>query len=316
MGIHRTIRSAPPSLDLMSAHGIVFTRSLRVHGRMERTTFVPRCRKANKYHQSYTTMNPRPKHLIVSLMLSTVALMTPSPTYAVIPGPITGGLSFLSFGVGVLGITGGVAGLPPNTAGRFGVGLGGLAIAVLDPPEATYISGQISLRYPGNFLTVDSIGWFQEFALDPTIAVPPVTTNGFLMPGFYPLQAPNPSMNVSVSDSFGQLIVHFDSPTGIVVPSSSEHANILGVVFKNISESDLEWILDEHGGNLFQQGSDQYLMCRDADGRIYRCGSETPAFSYRVMPVPEPATYPLIGVAVLCFEIFISRGKLSRRSFR
>lgn len=247
----------------------------------------------------------------VVVVLAFVALIGvfPNPLLAGTSTAITGPLMWWSIGVGAAGVIGGAAGVQQTTAGRVASAVGGGALAVFDPDSHTFLSGQIALTFPANLIDVELVGWFREFGADPTLLVPPVTTNGFLEAGGpYPLQPAAAGMTVTLTETTGNLIIRFDAPAGITVDPAEEHINTVGIFFRNISGSDLEWTIADGPGNFFQRPAEQFLLCQDPDGTVTSCGSLTPAFTYLIQPVPEPATWSLFGAALLVVIVGWRRG--------
>lgn len=225
------------------------------------------------------------------------------PVYAVVATLPTAGLAATSVAVGVVGALGGITGA--NGGGwlnRIFLGVGGAGLTVLDPPAAAFYGGSITIDYPSNLLAFDHIGWFGNFASDPSAAPPPPVT-AEEQAGFYDSngvvynlqEGPSGTMQVSVSNHSGVLTISFSSPTGIAAPPAQDF-NFMGITFTNVSGHVLDWALDQGGGaNFFLDNAASSLTCKPEPSFLQPvgCSANAPIIGYQIS-VPEPSTWALM----------------------
>jgi hypothetical protein len=242
----------------------------------------------------------------LSIGLTTLALFCASSGLAAVAELPTAGLATTSLIVGAAGVVGG---------GWF-TRLASYGLGIVDPPSGTFYSGTIVIDYPENLLAVSGVGWFGNFAVDPTVPAPPVSTTPFFDVSSSPYnfnQSPNSGLTVSTTNSGGVLTLSFNAPNGISVDSGTEF-NLLAVTFQNISGSDLAWnVVGPHGqANFFDNAAQQTLTCRPDPTfpTPVTCGENTPANRYFVTPVPEPRSLPVLMLALAgCWVRGRARGR-------
>ena len=179
----------------------------------------------------------------------------------------------------------------------------GYGVGLVDPDPATFYEGKIVIAYPADLLSITSVGWFGNFAANPSLAVPPVVSSPFfeLDPTNTPYnlgQAPAPSLRTSMSTSGGLLTIRFDAPGGISVDQGA-HFNLLAFTFQNISGQDLLWrtVGPSGSANFYSDAAQQILTCRPDPNYLtpVTCGNDTEAYRYQVTAVPEPSSMILLG---------------------
>lgn len=239
------------------------------------------------------------------------------PAWAVVGELPTAGLATASIAVGVVGAAGGITGA--NGGGwlnRILLGVGGTGLTILDPSPGTFFGGSITIDYPSDLLAFDYVGWFGNFASDPSAAPPPPVTSEE-QTGFYDFneviynlkEGPSSAMQTSVSDHNGVLTISFTSSTGISAPSS-EDFNFMDVAFTNISGHVLDWSLaPANGGNFFSDNALSTFVCKPDPTYLAPtgCSANAPITGYHIS-IPEPSTWALmlLGFAGLGFARYRS----------
>ena len=249
------------------------------------------------------------KRIVVSLALLSVTSVP--PLFGAAAGLLSGGLGWASLAVGVLGAGNGITGANGGGAGnRLITGVGGTALGVFDPSPGTFYTGQLVIEYPSDLISVAYVGWYGNFAVDPTVPIPPVTADEAT--GFYDSngvvyqlqQAANTALNATVSKSGGVLTINFNDPAG-VLGNSAGHFNFLDVAFTNISGEPLVWSTVAAGGssNFFENNAQSTLTCvPDPSYTVpVSCGGSTAPTSFSVIETPEPGAFgaTVIGLFAL-----------------
>jgi PEP-CTERM motif-containing protein len=250
------------------------------------------------------------KGIVILSGSAALCITLAQPAYAAFASLPTFGLAVASVAVGVLGAAGGITGAHGGGAGnRVFVGVGGTALGIFDPLPGTFYSGSLVINYPADLLSVAYIGWFGNFAVDPSVAFPPETAEE--KTGFYDSngvvydlqQAPNPLMTVTTTNIGGVLTVNFVSSAGIT-SSSADDFNFMDVGFTNISGNTLNWGISNVGeaSNYFLDSAASTLTCIPNAGPLIpvACGGDTLPIYYTV-GTPEPSTWAmmLLGFAGL-----------------
>jgi|GEM_PF-4685391 len=255
-----------------------------------------------------TALIKRTSFLVAVIVLGSVAVR---PAFAVTAAVPTVGLAVTSVGVGALGVLG----------GGWKTRLLGYAVGIIDPDPATFYEGKIVITYPEDLLAVTGIGWFGNFAEDPSLPVPSVVSTPFFEfdPATTPynfLQQPNPILGVSTSATGGIVTVEFDaSPNGVTV-NSNAHFNLLSIMFQNISGQELQWEQADPSepANFFSNPAQQILTCRpDPSYPVpVTCGVDAEPYRYQVSAVPEPETLWLLATGFVGLLVITTGGRASK----
>ncbi len=235
---------------------------------------------------------------LLFVLVLVLAGATVRRAFAVTAAVPTAGLAVTSVVVGAAGVLDG---------GWF-TRIAGYAVGLIDPDPGTFYEGKIVITYPEDLLAVRGVGWFGNFAEDPSDPVPPVVLDPFFEYDTTTiddtfLQPPNPALVTSTSDSGGVVTVEFDaSPSGVTVESGA-HFNLLSIMFQNISGQALEWKLADAGkpANFFSNPEQQILTCRPdfSFPDPVTCGVDAPPYRYQVSVVPPVPTLSQWGMIIL-----------------
>jgi len=233
-----------------------------------------------------------------------VALLGPlcGSMYATTLTPATGGLALVSYGTGALGVGGAVAGGFGGGWKSFFGGVASVGLILVDPPSGDFYSGTFVLEYPDTLLAPVAVGWFGNFAANPSSPTPPVMSTGYVnLPGgtYDWFQAANPAIHATVTNDtsnplVGVLTVTFSDPDGVPAQTGVDF-NMFNMQLQNISGQTLLWKINTTGGgNLFQNAAAQSSMCIP-DPLFYAnpitCGDDgSTSFHYDVSRVPEPSS--------------------------
>ena len=234
--------------------------------------------------------------VVVATLLSSIAI---KPAFAVTSAVPTAGIAVTSF---IVGGAGAVVG------GGWKTRLGGFLVGVIDPVPATFLEGKIVIEYPEELLAVTGVGWFGNFAEDPSQPFPPAFSEPFFdldpATALYDfMQPPNPVLTTSTSATGGVVTVEFDAtPDGIIV-DSGENFNLLSIMFQNISNQELLWNQADppESANFFSISDEQILTCLP-DPTVpvpVTCGVDDEPFTYTVTLVPVPESNSTLSFLVL-----------------
>lgn len=236
--------------------------------------------------------------------------LTPSPAGAIVNLPATAGVAGVSLkvagGVAGAGATGiGVAAAAGSTWGVIGatlIGLGGVAIGVLDPPSGTFYDGSFNIRYDGSQFDFIGAGWMGDWGADaslPAFPLDPATWD------FVVLQPPASGLTTSLTNdpAAGVLNITFDwGASGHAVPGP-EPFNLFGYLLqakRPLSAISLGNAASPPPDANFYVASAALRCSLPNDDLVRPCGEATTEY-YRVTTVPEPGAWALMlfGFAAL-----------------
>ena len=106
-----------------------------------------------------------------------------------------------------------------NLAGDLLV-VGGIAIAVLDPPAGTFYSGAFTIHYPSALFAPYQAGWLGDWSETPSDAAPPADPLGFPNGAQFTIHVANPAMQTSTTDPGGLQTTTFDGGRKVTQPAA------------------------------------------------------------------------------------------------
>lgn len=196
--------------------------------------------------------------------------------------------------------------------------VGGIAAAVVDPPDGTFYTGSWTIHYPGNLLQAYESGWLGDWGNNPSDPAPPAYPLGFPVAGSFVVHAPNSGLaTTTVNDPVSGLqTTTFDwGPAGHAV-DGTDPFNMFAALFQAKETVRLNY-LGTSTSDAPAPGANFYITTPGVYCSVYpsnvisECGeSQTQYFS--VTPTPEPGTLLLLGSGVLGVSGFLRRRLLNR----
>ena len=248
-------------------------------------------------------------------VISCAALALPlvlisGPAGAIVGTPSTAGVATASLKVaGVITVAGASAiGVSAKAKSNWGIlggtllGLGGIAIGVLDPPSGTFYDGSFNIRYDGSQFDFVGAGWMGDWGADASLPAFPLDPATW---GSAVLQSPASGLTTSLTNDpvAGVLNVTFDwGPSGHAVPGPDPF-NVFGYLLQAkqpLSAISLGNAASPPPGSNFYVASAILNCSLPHDDLIQRCGEPTTEY-YRVTTIPEPGAWALMlcGFAAL-----------------
>lgn len=255
--------------------------------------------------------------IIASCILSGCILFsTSSPVFAIGATPLTAATSNASHvgtaaGLSAAGVAFAATTQAKSWYGAVGGFLGGLiltagsvGISLVDPPEATYLSGSFDLIYPSDLFTPIFSGWLGDWGVNPDLAPPPVNPLDWGDGIQFFIQPPAAGLSSFIDTTTpGIVSVSFDWGTNGTQASTSDNFNFFATAFE-VERDVRATYLGEHstppaGANNYIANT-QILCIPPEEDEPSFCGSETTGY-YRITPIPLPPTAFLILGPVLFF---------------
>ncbi len=196
----------------------------------------------------------------------------------------------------------------------------------VDPPSESIESGRVTVFYDTSLFTVVDTGWVGDFALDASIASPPVTGNG-VIPTLDPngqaweLQGSSVGMasyNVILDNIQGIITIEFDWGDTPFVPSTTDHFNFFGIAVEIPDNVTGFEFVTRGTGDFGLLGSPDDVVTNGTNSLTYMsctsgfCG-ESPFGDLSVITtVPLPASIWLFGTGAI--GLFLAKRKKYNQS--
>ncbi len=206
-----------------------------------------------------------------------------------------------------------------GVAGGVALGLGGIALGMVDPTPAKFYTGKFQIHYPSNLLQPGISGWLGDWGSNPALQPPPVDPKDWgttESPTLVTIQSPNSSLSANVTDDLNGLqIVNFDwGPSGYTEQSPgpfhffassfiSKENNLRGRLLGDFDAPPSD-------ANFYISASE--IICLPSDEVVKQNCGEPQTSYYRLERVPSPL--PILGVsATLGFSRKLRKRMKSRK---
>ena len=180
-----------------------------------------------------------------------------------------------------------------NLAGDLLV-VGGIAIAVLDPPAGTFYSGAYTIHYPSALFAPYQAGWLGDWSETPSDAAPPADPLGFPNGAQFTIHVANPAMQTSTTDPGGLQTTTFDwGPQGHAA-SGSDPFNMYAAMFTAKETVNIGYLGTFDAGAPPPAGANYYvtstgMQCSTAGSTTIRTCGDAQTQYFEVSSVPEPS---------------------------
>jgi hypothetical protein len=263
--------------------------------------------------------------------LAPLSLAVSNLAYGVTATGVSAGTSNLSLKVaaGAVvsgGVTATVAIAKDSWTGTLGgvlMGVGGVALGIVDPSGGIYYSGELTFHYDGSLMQPTKSGWLGDWGVDSSLPAPPTDPNLWDGPGgtgiSVTLQQANPGLSTTamVDPALGLQSVTFDwGPNGHQA-GATDPLNIFATAFTFTHAAELKYLGDfaapPPGAKFFVTTTG--VTCRlppPNNANVSACSEPTTSY-FSVTGVPEPGMMPLL---TLLLAVPGAVRKLRRRTAR
>jgi hypothetical protein len=193
--------------------------------------------------------------------------------------------------------------------------IGGIAIAVLDPPAGTFYGGSWTLHYPANLFETGEAGWLGDWGDTPSDAAPPADPLGFPDETLFVVHAASPSLAAVIVDDpvAGLQTTTFD--WGPVGHSAAEAGpfNMFAALFEAKETVRMQFLgtssaASPLSGSNFFVSSPGISCSLPGSDLITTCGEPETQYFF-VSAVPAPATWLVMIAGIGTVGAVMRRGR-------
>ena len=242
--------------------------------------------------------------VIPSPVYATAALasVVAAGSYAVATAAVVGGTGVATVGVAKDNDT--------ATKGGLLVAVGGLLVAVADPPAGIFYNGSFAITYPSNLLTISSPGWLGPWGVDPNLPTLPVDPNEWGSEFVFTLQAPNSALSATINNTVpGTEQVSFNWGANGFAVADSNPFNFFANLFTAKTDVAINYL---GSANTPPPGANFYVSSWNVpcsppgQSTIGNCGETTTQY-FEVSGIPEPSIWSIVLLGLLAVVVAARR---------